>query len=264
VVGPLGHPGAAGRSSSERRTARLTGTGRPELFGALGTPSQGQGTRDSSESRAPQLTQGQAIGTLRRVVRCALRGQAIGTLRRVASRASPDQAAELFGASSASSTPGQGSLIHRARTTGTLRSAVCSARRDGYPPLRGRATKLFGASNTPPLGTRQSGLFGAPRVRFHPGNPRSSERGALTGPAYGALRSLGCRASPVLGSGALRSVASRFHRDKAVELFGVPQAGSTGIGNPGLFGGSATTSHRGRIFRSHRGQAIGTLRRAGR
>jgi hypothetical protein len=136
------------------------------------------------------------------------------------------------------------------------------------------------------VGTGQVEFFGAPSARFRgsgnprlfgatglpaqpgPGNRSSSEPRApsLIGVRQTALFG-GPRAEPHRdqGSGALRSVASRFHRDRVTApLRRNGNHVSPGAGSPGLTGVRQAALFGGSCAEPHRDMAIGALRSPGR
>jgi hypothetical protein len=239
-VGPPGQPGATGRSSSERRAARLVGTGQVELFGAsparfhgsgnlqlfgaVGTPAHlGPGNRSSSEPRAPSLIEVRQTALFGGPRAEPHRGQADGTLRRAASRASPGPGQQRSSERRQPVPPWSG----KPHFTGTGQSELLgasSARLNGMSPspLRGRVSVLLGApppaSRDPATGTLRSVERQEPNRA-----PRSSERGALgvrqpeffgtpraelhRGQAIGVLRNPARRAPRGNATGALRRPA---------------------------------------------------------
>jgi hypothetical protein len=274
------------------------GSGNPLLFGASGPPAQ-PGTRQPEFFGTPRVAshRGLATGTLRRAARRVSRGMATGALRSSARCASP-------GSGRRHSSEGRAPSLTGARV-GTLRRAACwfhlgqeSPRLTGIGPSElfgapsvrligmgprppwGRAPNLFGgsrpASRHPATGTLRRVVRqvppGPPALRSElltgSGNRSSSEPCApsLTGVRQTALFG-GPRAEPHRdqGSGALRSVASRFHRDRVTVPLrrngnrvspGAGSSGLTGVRHTALFGGSRAEPHRV--------VATGTLRSAGR
>jgi hypothetical protein len=226
-------------------SARFRGSGNPRLFGATGLPAQpGPGNRSSSEPRAPSLIGVRQTALFGGPRAEPHRGQADGTLRRAARRASPGPG-QRSSSERRQPVPGQGSLTSMGSG---LRSS--SERRASAPS--GWVPRPTGQG----CGTPRSP---APRL-LEPAHRHSSERRAA-GSNQGSLL-FGARISRGQANGAPRSPARRAspgpgQRSSSERRQPVPP----GQGHRPSSEERQPRLTRGRVSRSHRGQAGGTLRR---
>jgi hypothetical protein len=275
-VGPPGLPGSPCRALRSPAQRASPGQGSWSSSERHQPGSAGQGTRGSSESRAPQpngVRQPELFGAPRAEPHGVRQPELFGApraephgVRQTAlfggPRAEPhrDQGSGALRSIASRFHPGQGSPASTGlgnRSSSERRSLVPSG---WVPAPRGWAPVLLGAprpaSRNPATGTLRSAERQVP-----PRVPRSSERGAL-GARQTALFG-GPRAEPHRdqGSGALRSIASRFHRDRVTApLRRNGNQVSTGAGSPGLTGVRQTALFGGPRAEPHRDMAIGALR----
>jgi hypothetical protein len=245
-------PGAARRSSSEPRTARLTRQGRWSSSEPHPLGTAGQGTCSSSEPRAPQLGD-KATGVLRNPVRRVSPGPGNRS-------SSEPRALRLTGTRQPALFGGPRVVSHRDRATGTLRRVErCVSSGSG----NGSSSEPLAPSL---IGVRQTALFGGPRAEPHRDQRRHSSEGrALVPPWSGKPQPHRDRAF-----GALRSTERSSHRDGSQPPLGqgndTPRSIAPRLAGPGnrhSSEGRAPGSNRASRSSerdAHRGQATGALR----
>ena len=252
-------PGHSKRHSSEGRARRLTGTGKPHLFGGAVTrfhrpgilrPRSGQGpnppgigTRRLSGHRLPHLT-----------------GQGNRALRSTATSLQRERQAARFGAQA--TLPGNGKQCASARrlpSHGTGQPELFGAPASQFHGTGNQ--RLFGAEGTPPHGTGNQRLFGAEGTPPHRGT------------ANGTLRRVGRSASPEQGNRASsedRQTSSNRvwenappHWDRATEALRSP-ARSFSTGSPPTGQGKQHPSGRWALRLNGHGKRRASAQRASR